>query len=329
MQEDRVEVVGSGLCSWMPAADIPVGDVRKIKVEVQEGETHEDAVKRLYPEAFSRWGGRLLPKKEIEHAIQKTYRTRLMAAFTKALKEYEMLKPGDRVAVAISGGKDSLLCAKLFQLLQRYSEVPFEAEFLCMDPGYAQDNRDLLELNLAWLGIPATIVRSDVFGVADSVAKNPCYLCARMRRGFLYSEAQKLGCNKVALGHHRNDVIETTLLNVLWSANFKVMMPKIMAKNFENMELIRPLYFIEEKDIIAWRDYCGILALDCACTVTRRSSGSQRKQTKMLIQQLKKNNPNVELSIFRAGENVAVDAVLGTIDHGVHHSFLERYGELQ
>lgn len=296
-----------------------------VTVEPRGGETHEEAVARLYPETYRLFGETLKPKKEIEHAIQTTYRGRLVSKFHKALKTYEMLQPGDVVGVAISGGKDSLLLAKLFESLARYSAIPFTVKYLAMDPGYAPLNRERLLFNLSWLGIPATVYRSDIFQVADEIADTPCYLCARMRRGFLYDRAKQLGCNKLALGHHFNDVIETTLLNVLWSANYKNMMPKIVARNFDDMELIRPLYFVEEKSIIAWRDWSGLKPLDCACVVTQQKVDSQRRNIKALIEALKTVNPNVEKSILRSGENVALDAILGYTLDGKKHSFLEHY----
>ena len=298
-----------------------------VTVEPQEGETHEEAVARLYPDTYRLFGETLKPKKEIEHAIQTTYCGRLVSKFHKALKTYEMLEPGDVVGVAISGGKDSLLLAKLFESLARYSAIPFTVKYLAMDPGYAPMNRERLLFNLSWLGIPATVYRSDIFQVADAIADAPCYLCARMRRGFLYDRAKQLGCNKLALGHHFNDVIETTLLNVLWSANYKNMMPKIVAKNFDRMELIRPLYFVEEKSIIAWRDFAGLKPLDCACVVTQQKVDSQRRNIKALIEALKTLNPNVEKSILRSGENVALDAILGYTLAGNKHSFLEHYNQ--
>ncbi len=298
-----------------------------VTVELEAGETHEEAVARMYPETYRLFGQGLASKKDIEHAIQTTYRGRLVSKFHKALKTYDMLQPGDVVGVAISGGKDSLLLAKLFQSLVRYSKVPFEVCFLAMDPGYAPLNRERLLFNLSWLGIPATVYRSDIFQVADEIAETPCYLCARMRRGFLYDRAQQLGCNKLALGHHFNDVIETTLLNVLWSANYKNMMPKIVARNFNNMELIRPLYFVEEQSIIAWRDMAGLKPLDCACVVTQHKVDSQRRNIKALIQMLKTLNPNVEKSILRSGENVALDAILGYTLDGKKHSFMEHYNQ--
>lgn len=311
----------------LAASPEKVPDVFPVHVETKAGETHEDAVRRMYPDTYTIFQGRLRSKEEIEHSLQTTYRGRIMSKFTKALKTYHMIQPGDVVGVAISGGKDSLLLAKLFQALVRYSEIPFEVRFLAMDPGYAPFNRERLEFHLSWLGIPATIYRSDIFQVADEVAESPCYLCARMRRGFLYDRAKQMGCNKLALGHHFNDVIETTLLNVLWSANYKNMMPKIVARHFENMELIRPLYLVEEKDIIAWRDHSGLLPLDCACSVTRSKEGSERRNVKNLIKVLKEMNPNVEKSIFRSGENVALDAILGYTLEGKKHSFQEFYGK--
>lgn len=289
----------------------------------------KDTVQDMDWEAlYAYWGEDLIPLEEIERSLQKRFRFRTYSKLTKAIKEYKLIEEGDKVAVAISGGKDSLMLAKLMQALQKYSDYPFEVEYIAMDPGYAEINRKLLEFNCNYLEIPVKIFDSDVFEVASSQdIKAPCYMCARMRRGFLYSKAQELGCNKVALGHHFNDVIETTLLNVLWSANYKNMMPKLKSLNFEGLELIRPLYFVEEQSIIDWRDYAGLKALDCACTVTQREEGSQRKQIKQLIQELKKTNPNVDISIFRSGENIHLDAVLGYRLGGVQHSFLQHYGD--
>lgn len=284
-----------------------------------------EAIKAAYPEIYALFGTELRDRAEIEHAIQKKFRHLLFSKFTKGIRQYDLIQPHDRIAVAISGGKDSLLLAKLLQALQKYSDFPFTVEYFAMDPGYAPHNRALLEFNCAWLGIPVTIYPSRVFEVSGELSSQPCYLCARMRRGFLYARAQELGCNKVALGHHFNDVIETTLLNVLWSANYKNMMPKVRSLNFPGMELIRPLFLVREENIIAWRNYAGLKALDCACTVTQRPEGSQRTQIKRLIASLKKENPNVEISIFRSGENVAIDAILGYIDHGEKHLFLENY----
>lgn len=287
-----------------------------------------ERLRQEMPEAFARWGENLLPLNEIERSLQKRFRYKTYSKVTKAINEYKLLEPGDKVAIAISGGKDSLLLAKLFQALHKYSDFPFDVEYISMDPGFAPINRELLEFNCRYLDIPVKIFDSDVFEVAGSRdMKAPCYMCARMRRGFLYSKAQELGCNKVALGHHFNDVIETTLLNVLWSANYKNMMPKLKSLNFEGLELIRPLYLVEEQTIIDWRDFSGLQAMDCACTVTQRAEGSQRKQIKALIKEMKKTNPNVDISIFRSGENIHLDAILGYRIEGKQHSFLEHYGD--
>ena len=285
-------------------------DLLSTEMGLEEGLSFEEKVKAVYPEEYRLWGQDLKSREEIERSLQKKFRYETISRFTKAIKEYRMFDRGDKIAVAISGGKDSLLLAKLFHALQKFSDFDFELEFFCMDPGY----------------LPM-IYDSDIFAVSELSNSKPCYLCARMRRGFLYGRAQELGCNRLALGHHFNDVIETTLLNILWAGNYKIMMPKIVSSNFENMELIRPMYLVQEKDIIAWRDYAGLKALDCACTVTRSPESSQRKQIKDLIQRLKEDNPDVERSIFASGENVAVDAILGYSKQGKKHSFLEHYGD--
>ena len=263
---------------------------------------------------------------EIERSIQKKYRKDTYARFMKAITEYELIEEGDRIAVGISGGKDSLLLAKMLQALQKYSQVNFTVEYLAMDPGYSKENRQKLEDICEYLDIPVKIYKSDVFEVTERIAKeNPCYMCARMRRGFLYSKVEELGCNKLALGHHYNDVIETTLLNVLWAGNYKSMMPKLKSRNFEGLELIRPLYLVEEEDIIRWMNNTGIIALDCACHKKKKKNDSQRKNIKKLIDQLKEDNPNIEHNIFRSAENVALDAILGYTIDGEKHSFLEEY----
>lgn len=263
---------------------------------------------------------------EIERSIQKKYRKDTYARFMKAITEYELIEEGDRIAVGISGGKDSLLLAKMLQALQKYSQVNFTVEYLAMDPGYSKENRQKLEDICEYLDIPVKIYKSDVFEVTERIAKeNPCYMCARMRRGFLYSKVEELGCNKLALGHHYNDVIETTLLNVLWAGNYKSMMPKLKSRNFEGLELIRPLYLVEEEDIIRWMNNTGIIALDCACPINKKKNDSQRKNIKKLIDQLKEDNPNIEHNIFRSAENVALDAILGYTIDGEKHSFLEEY----
>ena len=250
---------------------------------------------------------------EIERSLIKKYRKEIWSPFIKAVKEFSLINEGDKVAVAISGGKDSLILAKLIEELHKHSKVKFDVEYISMDPGYDKENRDLLEKNLAYLNIDATIYDSEVFEVAETITKGdyPCYMCARMRRGFLYAKAKELGCNKVALGHHMNDVIETTMMNVLYAGNFKTMKPKLMAQNFEDMELIRPLYYLHEDDIKRWRDYVSLSALNCACTVTKSSESYTRKKIKELIAELKKDNPEVEKSILRSAENVNCDMVLG------------------
>lgn len=271
---------------------------------------------------------------EIERTIIKTYRGRLWAPFVKALKEYELLKPNDRVCVCISGGKDSMLMAKLFQELQRHSDFEFEVKFLVMNPGYNEYNLEVIKKNLEILHIPATIIETNIFEVANAQEKSPCYLCAKMRRGALYKLASDLGCNKIALGHHYDDVIETTLMNMLNAGSFQTMLPKLHSDNNEGMELIRPLYLIREKDIKAWAKYNDLHFIMCACRFTEACSVdneinlSRRLTTKKLIEELKKNyNENVEKNIFAAASNINMDMILGYKKDGVKHSFLETYDE--
>lgn len=263
---------------------------------------------------------------EIDRSLQKKFRKSLYSKFVKAIKKYDLISEGDKIAVAISGGKDSLLCAKMFQALHKYSDFDFDVEYLSMDPGYSKENREKIEKIYAYLDIPVKIYDSDVFAVAEYLnSDRPCYMCARMRRGFLYRKAADLGCNKLALGHHFDDVIETNVINFLWAGSFQVMMPKLKAKNFPGIELIRPLYLIDEADVIRWRDYCGIEALDCACTVTAKSTSYTRKRAKEMIKEWGKEIPNVRHSIFKSGENIHKNAILGYIDQGEKHSFLEDY----
>jgi tRNA(Ile)-lysidine synthase TilS/MesJ len=264
--------------------------------------------------------------KEIERSIIKTYRKPIWSKFIKAIKEYELIKDNDKIAVAISGGKDSLLMAKLFQELKKYGKNNFEVEFIVMDPGYHKDIRKLLEENLDYLEIPAHIFDANIFEVADRIAgEYPCYMCARMRRGALYGKAKELGCNKLALGHHFNDVIETTMLNLLYAGSFKTMMPKLKSQNFEGLELIRPLYLIEEKYIERFIKASGIWPLNCACMVAAKKIGNKRYEIKALIDKLKESNENVEMSIFRAAQNVNLDQVLGFEKKGIKNSFLDEY----
>lgn len=263
---------------------------------------------------------------EIERSIIKGYRKTLWVKFIRSVKTYELVEENDRIAVAISGGKDSLVMAKLFQELQRHGQKSFELEFICMDPGYRPEIRRKIEENCAGMGIPVKIHSSDIFEVSERIGEGkPCYMCARMRRGNLYAKAQELGCNKLALGHHFNDVIETILLNVLFSGNYKTMMPKLHSENFKGIELIRPMYLIEEEDIIRFMKNTGYEAIDCACTVTEKKSGNMRYFIKDLIEQVREVNPNAAISIFRSSENVNKDAILGYFENGVKHSFLEHY----
>ena len=271
---------------------------------------------------------------EIERTIIKNYRGRLWAPFIKALKEYELIKPNDRVCVCISGGKDSMLMAKLFQELKRHSDFEFEVKFLVMNPGYNEYNLDYIKKNLELLQIPATIIDTNIFEVANAQEKSPCYLCAKMRRGALYKLASDLGCNKIALSHHYDDVIETTLMNMLNAGSFQTMLPKLHSDNNEGMELIRPLYLIREKDIKAWAKYNDLHFIMCACRFTEACSVdneinlSRRLTTKKLIEELKKNyNENVEKNIFAAASNINMDMILGFKKDGVKHSFLETYDE--
>ena len=276
---------------------------------------------------------RELSSQEIaERSLIKTYRKSLWNPFIAAVKRYELVSPGDHIAVCISGGKDSMVLAKLMQELQKHTEQPFDLTFLVMDPGYNPANRALIEENARTLGIPVTIFESDIFDVTVQVDKNPCYLCARMRRGCLYAKAQELGCNKIALGHHFSDVIETTLLGLFYGAQVQTMPPKLHSKNFPGMELIRPLYCVHEDAIIAWRNYNNLKFLQCACRFTeaRDASGdgvgeSKRQEMKFLLRDLKKTNPNIEKSIFRAIHGVQLDTFPGFKYRGRAHSFLEFY----
>ncbi len=266
------------------------------------------------------------PLAEIERSIINKYRKQLWSKFIKAIKEYELIQDGDRIAVAISGGKDSLLMAKLFQELHRNGKANFELEFIAMDPGYHPDIKELLIENCQYLNIPVKIFESGIFEVADRIAGDyPCYMCARMRRGALYGKAQELGCNKLALGHHFNDVIETTMLNLLCAGNFKTMMPKLKAQNFEGLELIRPMYLIEEEYIKRFINYAGIWPLNCACMVAAKKIGNKRYEIKDLIEKLKENFVNVDISIFRAAENVNMNCILGWTKDNEKYSFLDEY----
>ena len=273
---------------------------------------------------------------EIERTIIKNYRGRLWAPFVKALKEYELLKPGDRVCVCISGGKDSMLMAKLFQELKKHSDFEFDVKYLVMNPGYNELNFNQIKTNLDILKIPAEIIDTNIFEIANSQEKGSCYLCAKMRRGALYKLASDLGCNKIALGHHFDDVIETTLMNMLNAGSFQTMLPKLHSDNNEGMELIRPLYLVREKDIKAWAKYNDLRFIMCACRFTEACSvdgeinASRRLSTKKLIQELKLNyNENIEKNIFAAASNVNMDMILGYKKDGQKYSFLDTYDEIE
>ena len=274
----------------------------------------------------------LTPQETAERSLIKTYRKSIWNPFIAAVKRYELIEPGDRIAVCISGGKDSVILAKLMQELQRHTSQPFELVFMVMDPGYKPENRKLIEDNAALLGIPITIFDSDIFDVTISVEKNPCYLCARMRRGFLYAKAQELGCNKIALGHHFSDVIETTVMGLFYGGQLQAMPPKLRSKNFPGMELIRPLYCVHEDAIIAWKNYNHLQFLQCACRFTeeREAAGdgvgrSKRQEIKMLLRELKKTNPNIEKSIFQGINGLQLDTFPGFKPRGVFPSFPELY----
>ena len=265
---------------------------------------------------------------EIERSIQKKYKVETFSKFLKALEKYNLIQEGDRIAVGISGGKDSLLLAKMLQQLQRFSKVKYEVEYIAMDPGFSKENRKKLEDICDYLDIPVKIFETNIFEVVHEISKDsPCYLCARMRRGNLYAKAKELNCNKLALGHHFNDVIETIMLNVMWAGAYKTMMPKIKSQNFEGLELIRPLYLIEERDIIRWLDNTGIIPMDEACPIMEKKNDSQRQNVKMIIENLRKDNPNIEKSIFKSSENVFAGAVLEYDLNGERHSFLDEYDE--
>ncbi len=272
-------------------------------------------------------------KKKAEDSIKKKFHKQLFSPFAKACKTYKLISEGDHIAVCISGGKDSMLMAKLFQEIKLHRQVEFDLTFLVMDPGYNPENRALIESNARALGIPVTIFESTIFDTVDTIDKNPCYLCARMRRGYLYSKAKELGCNKIALGHHFDDVIETILMGMIHSGQVQTMMPKLHSTNFEGMELIRPLYLVRESDICAWRDYNDLHFLQCACHFTDTcttchedgTTSSMRLETKKLIAQLKKVNPFVEFNIFKSVENVNLDTVIEYKKNGIRHNFLDEY----
>lgn len=274
----------------------------------------------------------LEPYQLIERSLTKRFRKEIWNPFIRAVKQYELISRGDKIAVCISGGKDSMLMAKLLQQLQRHSEEPFELVYLVMDPGYNAENRARIEESTRLLNIPAVFFESNIFDVANSAGESPCYLCARMRRGHLYAKARELGCNKIALGHHFNDVIETTLLGMFYGSQLQAMLPKLHSTNFEGMELIRPLYCVHEDAILSWCRYNGLEFIRCACRFTEEYKGngnaellSKRQEMKDLIAELKKTNPIIEKSIFKSIHSVCLDTMPGWKTHGEEHSFLENY----
>ena len=273
--------------------------------------------------------------KNVEQSLRKTYKKRIWSKFCRAINTYELVKPGDKIAVCISGGKDSMLMAKLFQELKRHNKFEFEVKYLVMDPGYNEANRHIIEENARRLNIPVTFFESNIFDAVYEIENSPCYLCARMRRGHLYAYAKELGCNKIALGHHYDDVIETILMGMLYGGQVQTMMPKLHSTNFEGMELIRPLYLIREDDIKSWRDYNDLHFIQCACkftdtctTCNNEENRSKRVEIKELIRTLKQKNPFVEVNIFKSVENVNLDTVVEYKTGGVRHNFLERYDQM-
>ena len=264
-----------------------------------------------------------------ERSMIKKYRKEIWNPFIAAIKRYELIQSGDRIAVCISGGKDSMLLALLMKHLQPFSDVPFELEYLCMDPGYSPENRARIEQNACLLHLPVSFFKTDIFSSAeDAGGEHPCYLCARMRRGYLYAEARRRGCNKIALGHHLNDVIETALMSMSYGAQLQGMLPRLKSTNFPGMELIRPLYCMREDDIIAWRNYNDLHFLRCACRFSERSETddgiSKRQETKELIRQMRMVNPNVEINLFASLHKVNLDTLPGYKQDGQMHSFLEK-----
>ena len=279
---------------------------------------------------------RILTREEaIERSLDTEFRYTIWRRFIAALGNYKLILPGDKICVCISGGKDSMLMGLLFKHLKKYSSVPFDVEFLVMNPGYSELNLQIIKNNLQTLQIPARIVETDIFDIANSTSESPCYLCARMRRGALYRIAKSLGCNKIALGHHYDDVIETTLMNMLNSGSFQTMLPKLHSDHYEGMEIIRPLYLVREESILEWKKFNKLTFIQCACRFTENcsicdngSGGSQRQKTKALIKQLMVTySPMVEKNIFKAGGNVVLDKVLGYKEEGVYHDYLEAYDE--
>lgn len=296
-------------------------------LENMKAEQEKNKIEKMKDDKF------ISKAEEVEKSIQKKFKKKLFSKFAKAINRYELIQRGDKIAVCISGGKDSMLMAKLFQELKRHNKFPFEVVFLVMDPGYSEANRKVIENNADLMNIPITIFESEIFDAVYEIEKSPCYLCARMRRGYLYSKAQELGCNKIALGHHYDDVIETILMGMLYGGQVQTMMPKLHSSNFEGMELIRPMYLIREEDIKLWRDYNQLHFIQCACRFTDTcttcrpdgSSVSKRMEIKKMIAEMKKINPFVESNIFKSVENVNLSTIIAYKKDGVKHEFLDDY----
>ncbi len=272
--------------------------------------------------------------KEIEESIVKKFRKSIWNKFLKGVKEYELIKEGDKIAVCISGGKDSMLMAKCMQRLQKYSKTPFEAVYLVMNPGYNEINRQKIISNAELLGLPIQIFDTRIFDAVAKIDNNPCYLCARMRRGYLYKQAQDMGCNKIALGHHFDDIIETILMGMLYGSQIQTMMPKLHSENYSGMQLIRPMYMVKESDIIAWKNYNDLDFIRCACRVTEKNNrcdndegGSKRQEIKLLIKELREINPAVDMNIFRSVENVNLQTLISYHIGDKYHHFLDDYDE--
>ena len=266
---------------------------------------------------------------EIEHSITKKFKKTIWKRFIHAIDEYKLIQPNDKIAVCISGGKDSMILAKCMQLLKAHWNINFEMEFICMDPGYRKENRELIEFNAKELNIPIHFFESKIFDIVANIKETPCYLCARMRRGYLYEYAKSLGCNKIALGHHFNDAVETILLSMFYGAEYKTMMPKLKSTNHKGMELIRPLYLIREEDIIHWSNYNNLKFLQCACRLTegvnQGEMSSKRFEIKELIKNLKKTNPALDINVFNSIHKVNLETVIGYIQDGNKKSFLDDY----
>lgn len=327
--------------------EIPQGS--QLVVCCRSGIISENAAERLRERGFNavnlaggyvRWLGEKIHREssaakaeDIERSIRKKFHRSIFSKFTKAITEYELVKPGDKIAVCISGGKDSMLMAKLFQELERHRKFPFGLVFLVMDPGYSSENRAIIEGNAKLMNIPVTFFETDIFNSVYNVQNNPCYLCARMRRGYLYSKAKELGCNKIALGHHFDDVIETILMSMLYGGQVETMMPKLHSTNFEGMQIIRPMYYIREAEIKHWAAYNGLSFIQCACRFTdtcttcnpNGETRSKRQAVKRLIAQIAANDPQIEMNIFRSVENVNLNKIVSYKSDGVVHSFLDGY----